>query len=117
MPNASVVVVVISALLALLLFATSSGKLAGTKVSLEIRDALSLSATQWRLIGAIELPIAIALVVGVWVQPVGLVARLGVCALMVGAIAARVRAGGAQRNVGVAVDVVVLALAAVSLLV
>jgi hypothetical protein len=115
MSDTPIAVVVVSALLALLLFATSSGKLAGAKASLQIRDALSLSAGQWRLIGAIELPIAIALVVGVWVHPVGLAARAGVCALMLGAIAARVRAGGEQRNAGVAFDVVVLVLAAASL--
>jgi hypothetical protein len=110
------VVVIISVLLSLLLFVTSSGKLTGASTSLQIRDSLSLSASRWRLIGAIELPIAVALLVGLWVHPLGVVARSSVCALMVGAIAARVRAGGAQRNAGVAVDVVVLSLAASSLL-
>ena len=115
--SAPLTVVVISALLALLLFATGGGKLAGAAPSLQIRDALGLSALRWRVIGAVELPTAVGLVAGLWVPVVSTLALVGVCGLMLGAIAARVRAGGAQRNSGVVVDVVVFALAAVALVV
>jgi hypothetical protein len=106
--------IVLSVALALLLLSTGGGKLAGIKSSRQIRDSLGIGAGPWKAIGGAEILIVIGLLVGIWVVPVGLAATLGVIVLMLGAIAARVRAGGAQRRAGVAGDAVVLVLAVVA---
>ncbi|WP_138757259.1 DoxX family protein [Modestobacter altitudinis] len=106
--------IVLSAVLALLLLSTGGGKLAGIESSRTIRDSLGIGAGSWKAIGAAEVLVVIGLLVGIWVVPVGLAATLGVIVLMVGAIAARVRAGGAQRRAGVAGDAAVLVVAVVA---
>lgn len=105
---------VVSALLALLLLMTGGGKLAGAASSHAIRESLSVPRRPWKAIGAFEALLVIGLVAGIWVHPLGRLAALGVVALMLGAIVARVRAGGQQRNRGVVADAVVLLLAVVA---
>ncbi|WP_380176588.1 DoxX family protein [Kineococcus sp. DHX-1] len=95
-------------MLALLLLATGSGKLAGAKSSRAIRDSLAVAPPAWRAIGAFEVLLVVGLVAGIWATPLGRAAAAGVVVLMLGAVAARVRAGGAQRNRGVGADAVVL---------
>ncbi|WP_035834248.1 DoxX family protein [Jonesia quinghaiensis] len=101
---------IITVILALLLLSTGSGKLAGLASSHQIRDALHVSAPVWKMIGAFEIVVVVGLVAGAWLPQVGLFAAVGVILVMIGAITTRMRAGGSQRNAGVAVDIVILAL-------
>jgi hypothetical protein len=103
--------IVLVALLALLLATTGGGKLAGAASSHGIRDSLRIGAAPWRLIGVFELILVVLLAVGIWVPVSGAFGAVGALALMVGAVIARVRAGGEQRRTGVPADVVVGVLA------
>jgi hypothetical protein len=99
--------IVLCVLLALMLVATSGGKLAGAASSRAIRDSLHVGATSWRVIGVFELILVVLLVVGIWVPVSGVVGAAGVVVLMIGAVVVRVRAGGEQRRTGVPADAVV----------
>lgn len=99
------------ALLGLMLVATGGGKLAGTASSRAIRDSLGIGATPWRAIGVFEMILVALLAAGIWAPVSGAVGATGVVVLMIGAIAVRVRAGGAQRRSGVFVDLVVAVVA------
>ena len=109
--------IALCALLALVLSATGGGKLAGAASSRAIRDSLHIGATPWRAIGVFELIVAAMLVVGIWVPVGGVLGASGVVVLMIGAIVARVRAGGAQRRTGVPADLVVGVIAVVAVIV
>lgn len=105
---------IVRIVLAVLLTATGGGKLAGAASSHTIRDSLAVPARAWRAIGAFEILVVIGLVAGIWLRPLGIVATAGVVVLMIGAIASRVRAGGRQRNSGVAADAVILIIAVIA---
>lgn len=109
------VVAVLSGLLALLLLATGGGKLTGAASSSVIRDSLGLSPAIWRAIGVVEMLLVVGLLAG-FVRPgAGRVALVGVGVLMVGALAARLRAGGTAQRSGIIADAIVLAVAGVAL--
>jgi len=114
MSGLDIVRVVLMALLALLLAATGGGKVAGAASSRGIRDGLRIGATPWRLIGVFELVLVVLLVVGIWVPAGAVVGAAGAIALMIGAVIARVRAGGDQRRIGIPSDIVVGVLAIVA---
>ena len=99
--------IVLVALLALMLLVTGGGKLAGAASSKGIRDSLNIGATPWRLIGVFELILVVLLVVGIWAPTSAVIGAAGVVVLMVGAIVARMRAGGPQRRAGVPADIAV----------
>lgn len=102
--------IILTALLALLFLATGGGKLAGAASSHAIRDSINVPAPQWRVIGVVEYAIVVVLIAGIWFVPLSIAGSLGVVAVMIGAILSRVRAGGPQRNAGVAADAVFLLL-------
>lgn len=104
----NVVRIVILVLLALLLITTGGGKLAGAASSHVIRDSLRVAPRMWKAIGVFEMALVVALIAGIWSIPVGMVGTLGVVVLMIGAIATRLRASGAEQRAGIAADVVVL---------
>lgn len=106
---------VLSVLLGALLLTTGGGKLAGAASSHAIRDSLHVPAARWRAIGAFELLVVVALVLGIWLSPWAIVGGAGVVLLMVGALVTRVRAGGEQQRSGVQADAVVLLLGLVTL--
>jgi hypothetical protein len=99
--------IVLAAVVALLLITTGGGKLAGASSSHAIRDSLKIGAAPWRMIGVFELVLVALLIVGIWLPVSALIGFAGAIVLMVGAVAARVRAGGAQRRTGVPADVVI----------
>jgi hypothetical protein len=104
--------IALSLTLALLLLATGGGKLLGQASSHAIRDSLHVGAAAWRAIGALEAVIVALLLVGLAHPAVSRAGGGAVVALMVGAIVVRARAGGAQRKVGIVVDLAVLGLGA-----
>jgi hypothetical protein len=105
---------ILDALLVLLLLSTGGGKLLQRPSSLAIRDSLKLSNRTWRTVGTLELLAVVGLIVGVWVPVIGLLASAGITLLMIGAIAARARAG--QRTPGpYMADFVVLSVAVAAL--
>lgn len=99
--------IVLDVVLALLLLTTGGGKLAGAASSHVIRESLHITAGRWKMIGALELIGVLGFVVGVWLPAAGAAAAIGVVALMVGAVIARLRAGEGRSN-GVVADVVIL---------
>jgi hypothetical protein len=107
--------IVLESVLALLLLSTGGGKLAGASSSHSIRDSLSVSPARWKAIGAVELVVVCALVVGIWLPAVGVVACAAVAILMLGALATRLRAGEKVTS-GTGLDVVVLVVAVVALI-
>ena len=84
--------VVVTLLLAALFMFAASIKLIGVAKSLEVRDHLGVSATQWRMIGGLELAGVAGVLVGLWWAPIGIAAAVGLALLSVGAIAFHVRA-------------------------
>ncbi len=105
--------------LTVLLFGLAGiGKVVGAKVSLEQRDALSVSAPLWRLIGVLEL-LGVAGVLGAWfgILPpwLGWAAATGFILLILGAIATRIRAKSPAGMI--LMDVVALVLSVMTLIV
>lgn len=92
------------------LFVFSGGvKVIGLRQSLEIRDHFNMSPTPWRVVGVLETAGGVGVLVGTQVAVLGLLAAIGLSALMLGAIASRLRVRDPAFLV--AGDVVVLALA------
>jgi uncharacterized membrane protein YphA (DoxX/SURF4 family) len=107
----TIIAIIISVLLSLLLSMTGGGKIAGMTASTAIRDSLHVPASQWKLIGVLEIMMVLGLIVGIWFPLAGFVAAIGVVALMLGAIAVRVRAFDGNSN-GIIADAVILVIAA-----
>jgi hypothetical protein len=107
--------IVLESVLALLLLSTGGGKLAGAPSSHSIRDSLRVSPARWKAIGGLELVVVCALVVGIWLPVVGVVACAAVAVLMLGALATRLRAGE-RLTPGTGLDVVVMVVAIVAVI-
>jgi len=74
-------------------FAFTGGiKLFNVPASLEIRDSLDVPPGLWRTIGVLEWLGAAGVVVGLAYAPLGLLASIGLVALLVGAMVTRLRA-------------------------
>jgi len=104
----STATIVLSIVLGLLFVITGGVKAFGVKQSLEIRDRLKMSPRLWPAIGTLESAGAVGLLVGLAIPVLGLLASIGLAALMLGAIAARVRVR--DTATAIAVDAVVLML-------
>lgn len=111
----SVLTIVLSALLALAMFQTAVRKALNTSDSAELRDRLELPNRLWLGVGALEAAAAAGLVAGVWWQPLGVAAAIGVALTMVGAVLAHLRLG--LTGSSLAPPAVVLALAVATALV
>ncbi|MEJ1230182.1 MAG: DoxX family protein [Galbitalea sp.] len=83
--------IILSAILALMLFVTGGGKVLDLPFSRGNRDKLSVHPVFWRITGGLELAATVGLVWGVWFVPFGLAAAIGVALLMLGAFGFRVR--------------------------
>ncbi len=93
------------------LFVITGGvKVIGLRQSLDVRDHFNLSATTWRITGVLETAGGVGLLVGTQVAVLGLLAAIGLSALMLGAIASRLRVRDPWYAIGG--DTVVLAAAA-----
>lgn len=99
-------------------FAVTGGvKLFGVQASLDIRDSLDVPPGLWRVIGVFEWLGAAGVVVGLRYELLGLLAAIGLSALLVGAMISRVRAArrhGRSEMVGLILDVSTLALTVVT---
>ena len=102
--------VVVTLLLAALFTFAASIKLLGVPKSLAIRDHLGVSATQWRMIGALELTGVVGVLAGLLWSPIGIAAAIGLALLSIGAVAFHLRAS--DRVVDMAPAVIGVALAA-----
>ncbi len=88
-------------------------KLFSVPMSLEIRDSLDVPPGQWKLIGVLEWLGAAGVLVGLEYEWLGRVATIALGALIVGAIATRVRAAKRHQRseaIGLAMDAATLAL-------
>lgn len=107
--------IIVTILLAALFGFASAIKLLGVRQSLEIRDHLGISATNWRGIGLLELAGVIGVLAGLWWPPLGIAAAACLALLSVGAIVSHVRASDrADQSIPAAIGLV-LAVAAVVL--
>jgi len=101
------------AIIAGALFLVTGGvKVLGVRQSLEIRDHFGIGAGQWRIIGTLETAGAVGVLIGIAVPALGVLAAVGLAALMIGAIASRIRVKDSV--VMIAGDVTVLALVVVT---
>ena len=71
---------------------TGGIKLFNVPASLEIRDRLDVPPGLWRTIGVLEWMGAAGVAIGLVYRPLGLLASIGLAALLVGAIVSRLRA-------------------------
>ncbi|MER5409119.1 DoxX family protein [Streptomyces sp. NPDC002769] len=108
--------VILSALLALVSLAAGAPK---AQLKGDVPDGLvakGLSSSQVRLIGLAELAAAAGLVTGIWWQPLGIAAAVGMAVLFLGAISYHLKWGdyrdSAARGGAMAPIVLVLAAAA-----
>lgn len=100
---------VLPVIVGVLFVITGGVKVLGVRQSLEIRDHFNMSPTLWRVVGVLETAGGVGVLVGTRVEVLGLLAAIGLSALMVGAVLSRLRVRDAAYLV--AGDVVVLALA------
>jgi DoxX-like protein len=84
--------VIVTILLAVVFGFASAIKLLGVRQSLDIRDHLGISATNWRRIGMLELAGVIGVVAGLWWVPLGIVAGAVLALQSVAAAVSHVRA-------------------------
>jgi uncharacterized membrane protein YphA (DoxX/SURF4 family) len=99
-------------------FAFTGGiKLFNVPASLEIRDSLDVPPGLWRTIGVLEWLGAAGVAIGLAYRPLGLVASIGLMALLVGAVVTRLRAASRHDRseaAGLAGDVATLVLVTVT---
>lgn len=110
-PEAVLVTVIVTVLLALLFTFTGAIKLLSARQSLAIRDHLGVSPTLWRVIGVLELAGVGGVLVGLAWRPIGIAAAIGLALLSVGAIAFHVRASDGFTKTAPAVLGILLAVA------
>jgi hypothetical protein len=82
---------VLSVVVGLLFLVTGGVKVVGLPQSLAIRDHFGMSAQLWRVIGVLECAGAVGALLSIWLRDLGLLALAGLAALMLGAVASRVR--------------------------
>ena len=112
MSTVHVVLLAVSGVLtALVLVGAGGSKIAGKPAMRESAEHFSIPWNQYRLIGFAEIAGAVGILVGIWLNGLGLVAGIAVVALMVGAVAFHVRAGDAIN--GIVPAIVALAISAV----
>jgi hypothetical protein len=89
----TVAVAVLSVVLGLLFVVTGGVKVAQLPQSLHVRDRFGLAPRTWRTVGALEAAGGLGTALGLAWWPVGVLALLGLAALMVGAVTNRLRVG------------------------
>ena len=104
---------VLSVLVGLLFLVTGGVKVVGLPQSLAIRDHFGMAPQLWRVIGVLECAGAVGALLGIEVRALGLLALAGLAALMLGAVASRIRVRDPLPLM--AFDVAVLALVVVTL--
>ena len=103
---------VLSLVVGLLFVVTGGVKVLGVAQSLAIRDHLGLSPRAWRIIGVLECAGAVGALVGLSVHFLGRLALVGLGALMIGALASRVKVHDPARVLALDVGVLALVIAA-----
>ena len=111
------VLTVLAIIVTLLFLGTGGIKLFGVQASLDVRDSLDVPPGLWRVIGLLEWLGAAGVAIGLAYRPLGLLASIGLAALLVGAMVSRVRAArrhDRSESAGLAADAATLALTAVT---
>ena len=104
----SVMPTVLAIVTGALFLVTGGVKVLGVRQSLEIRDHFGFGAVPWRVIGTLECAGAVGVLAGIALPELGVAAAAGLAALMLGAIANRLKVE--DPVLMVVGDVVVLAL-------
>ena len=104
---------VLAILIAVTFLFSGAIKVLGVPQSLAVRDHLGISPGLWRTIGVLEWLGVVGILMGTHIPLIGTLALVGLALLMVGAMSARLRVRDAAW--AVAMDVVVFALVAVTL--
>src|SRR4051794_21961136 len=105
-----VITIILAVLLALGFAASGMQKLTGAKMMVDGAAHLGIPYSRYRLIGVLEILAAIALIIGLWVAPLGIAAGVGLVLLMLGAVIFHIRAGDKIKEFGPALLLGVLAL-------
>jgi uncharacterized membrane protein YphA (DoxX/SURF4 family) len=105
------VIGLLSVLLTLAFVGAGGAMLVGTGPVPRSVEQLGVPHGLTRAIGALELAAAAGLIVGFWIKPVAFAASFGLVLLMVGAVAAHVRASQRVKNATPAVTLGVLSVA------
>jgi uncharacterized membrane protein YphA (DoxX/SURF4 family) len=111
------VLTVLAIVVAATFVVTGGIKLFGVQASLDVRDSLDVPPGLWRLIGVLEWFGAAGVLIGLAYRPLGLLASIGLSALLVGAMVTRVRAAGRHQRsetVWIAADFATFALVVVT---
>jgi hypothetical protein len=82
---------VLAVLTGILFVVTGGVKVVGLRQSLAIRDHFGMDPRLWRAIGVLETAGGVGVLAGTQVTGLGLAALVGLAALMVGAVASRLR--------------------------
>jgi hypothetical protein len=82
---------VLSIVTGALFLVTGGVKVLGVKQSLDIRDHFAMSPGLWRTVGLLESAGAVGVLIGIAFTPLGVLALVGLAALMCGAIVSRLR--------------------------
>ncbi len=96
---------------------TGGIKLFNVPASLKVRDSLDVPPGLWRTIGVLEWLGAAGVAIGLAYPPLGVLASIGLAALLIGAIITRLRAARRHRRseaAGIVGDVATLALVVVT---
>ncbi len=113
-----VLLTILAFVVAAMFVGTGGIKLFNVPASLEVRDSLDVSPGLWRTIGILEWCGAAGVTLGLVYRPLGLLASIGLTALLVGAVVTRVRAArrhGRSEKAGIAGDAATLVLTIVTM--
>jgi uncharacterized membrane protein YphA (DoxX/SURF4 family) len=106
---------ILSIVLAVFYLVAGSPKVMKSKSSLETRDKLHVDSTLWSIIGVLEGVAAIALIIGIWIPPLGIAAATGLTLLMIGALITHLRANDTKGALAV-IPFIILTAATVTLI-
>ena len=93
MSTVQVLLLVFSAVSGLVVLGSGLGKITGQPVMKERAEHFSVAWERYRLIGFLEVAAVVGIVAGLWVHALGLLAGVGVVALMLGAVSVHLRFG------------------------
>ncbi|NNM47217.1 DoxX family protein [Knoellia koreensis] len=88
----TITTIILSALLGLGFFLAGTGKLRRAEPVTGTLESLGVTPSLQKTVGALEVLGAIGVVIGLWLQPLGIAAAIGLVLMMIGALVFHVRA-------------------------
>ncbi|WP_326640551.1 DoxX family protein [Streptosporangium sp. NBC_01755] len=110
-----IAIAVLSVLLALAFAGAGFPKLSGKKDMAAQLAQLGVSAGLMRVIGGLEILGAVGLVIGLWIEGLGIAAAAGLALLMAGAVLYHVKARDTAKNTSASLVLLVLSVVTIAL--